>query len=106
MKESTRYALLLFSVLTFITSSYIAINALSDESGPEQDEREENISETEEIINETDDVNDTENNSSNINSTDETSDNEEEPEGILGKAVSGFKLLFSDIGEGAQIIAN
>jgi|GEM_PF-2033664 len=112
MKESTRYALLLYFVLTFITSSYIAINALGGPAEPEQSERENEVNNTVPEINETNNStnNSTDNTSeASVNETDngETSENNsEEPEGLIGKSVQGFKLLFSDLGEGIEILAN
>lgn len=106
MKESTRYALLLFSVLTFITASYIAINALGGpaETQPDMDDETNN---TPEIL----EPNNTEENTSDrYNNTTENNENnqndKEEPKGLLEKSVNGFKLLFSDIGEGINILSN
>lgn len=106
MKESTRYALLLFSVLTFITASFIAINALGGaaETQPDMDDE---INNTPEIV----EPNNTEENTSDrYNNTTEDNENnqndKEEPKGLLEKSVNGFKLLFSDIGEGINILSN
>ena len=108
MNETTRYAVLLFAILTFITSSYIAINALGGPAEPEQPERENEINNTVPEINETNNSTDNTSEASN-NETDngETVENkDEEPEGLIGKSVEGFKLLFSDLGEGIEILAN
>lgn len=114
MNENTRYALLLFAVLTFITSSFIAINALSNESGETTQDQGQELNESNQAVNETGQtVNETDNTA--VNSTDsstgdgqssEENESDGEPEGLIGKAVGGFELLFSDIGEGIEILAN
>lgn len=100
MKESTRYALLLFAVLTFITSSYIAINTLGESTEPKPSDTENEINNTVQEINET---NNTEENSEKASNR---TDNNEEPEGIIEKSLHGLSLLFSDIGEGMKILSN
>ena len=100
MKETTRYAVLLFAVLTFITSSYIAINTLSTDAGPETDNMNNDVNEPPQELNETD---------VNTSETDQVSgenSGQEEADGIIGKAVNGFRLLFTDIGEGIKILSD
>lgn len=99
MKEITRYAVLLFGVVTLITSSYIAIN-LADEPDTGQT-GEPAISPSPEI---NDSDSDNIDNTSN-NSVSQDSDELDDPEGLLEKSIYGFRMMFQDMEKGLEILS-
>lgn len=92
---------MLIAVLTLITTSYLAINLLSGPESPDTDAPE---------TPDTPEVNDsTENSSGNETSPEETGsgeDSEEEPEGLLGKSIYGFQMMFSDMQEALELLSD
>ncbi len=93
MKETTRYAVLLFGVLTLLTSSYLAINladtpseAASNGEAPQQ------INDTEEIG---------ENESETVPPSERP-----EPETLIGRSIRGFQIMFEDIQRASDIFAD
>lgn len=96
MKDTTRYAVLLFGVLTLLTSSYMVINLADSPSDAEVNgEPPENINETvngEEISQ---------------NETETLPPSERpEPDTLIGKSIRGFQIMFEDIGKGLEIISD
>lgn len=96
MKETTRQLVLLFGILSLLTSSYIVVTVSGDDpnSGDNMSQVEDNINEQNKTIQN--------NTGQNSNFTD--SSNEEEPEGLIGKSIRGFKILIEDIGRAMQLL--
>ena len=97
MKETTRQIVLLFGVLTLLTSSYIVVNVAGNT----------NTGDTEPQVN--DSVNDQ--NTSLQNDTDpsesSTGDSsEEESEGLIGNSIRGFQILIEDMGRAVQFLSS
>lgn len=95
MNESTRYAVLLFGVLTLITSSYLAINLAdtpvdSSANGDEPLPVNESPGEDEIDQNETEALPPSE---------------RPEPDSFIGKSIRGFQIMFEDMGRAFEIIS-
>lgn len=95
MKETTRYAVLLFSVLTLITSSYLAIN-LADTS-----------TETASSVEEPEPVNDTVEDDQTVqNETEALPPSERpEPDSLIGKSIRGFQIIIEDMRKASGILS-
>ncbi|WP_414837491.1 hypothetical protein ACK3SF_04440 [Candidatus Nanosalina sp. VS9-1] len=80
MKETTRQLVLLFGVLTLLTSSYVVISLADEPADPGNDRPPENITQPDD--------------QQQMNNT-----GDDDPEGLIERSIRGFELLIGDVGE-------